>query len=94
MKRLKLIIVSYYDTITLIIHFTNEVFLWRLKMKENIIKWIWQHKDYPNFKYNKLELTELLSKIEYNRGILDGISKLFSSDDIVKIESRLQIPPS
>ena len=55
-------------------------------MKENIIKWIWQHKDYPNFKYNKLELTELLSKIEYNRGILDGISKLFSSDDIVKIE--------
>ena len=55
-------------------------------MKENIIKWMWQHKDYPNFKYNKLELTELLSKIEYNRGILDGISKLFSSDDIVKIE--------
>ena len=36
-------------------------------MKENIIKWIWQHKDYPNFKYNKLELTELLSKIEYNK---------------------------
>ena len=55
-------------------------------MKENIIKWIWQHKDYPNFKYNKLELTDLLTKIEYNRGILYGISKLFSSDDIVKIE--------
>ena len=55
-------------------------------MKEDITKWIWQHKDYPNFKYNKLELTDLLSKIEYNRGILDGISKLFSSDDIVKIE--------
>lgn len=55
-------------------------------MKENIIKWIWQHKDYPNFKYNKLVLTDLLTKIEYNRGILDGISKLFSSDDIFKIE--------
>ena len=51
-------------------------------MKENIIKWIWQHKDYPNFKYNKLELTDLLTQIEYNRGILDGISKLFSSEDI------------
>lgn len=47
-------------------------------MKEDITKWIWQHKDYPNFKYNKLELTDLLTQIEYNRGILDGISKLFS----------------
>ena len=55
-------------------------------MKEDITKWIWQHKDYPNFKYNKLELTDLLTQIEYNRGILDGISKLFSSEDIVKIE--------
>ena len=55
-------------------------------MKENIIKWIWQHKDYQHFKYNKLEITDLLTQIEYNKGILDGISKLFSSDDIVKIE--------
>ena len=55
-------------------------------MKEDITKWIWQHKDYSNFKYNKLELTDLLTQIEYNRGILDGISKLFSSEDIVKIE--------
>lgn len=55
-------------------------------MENNIIKWIWQHKDYPNFKYDKSKLTDLLTQIEYNRGILDGISKLFSSDDIVKIE--------
>ena len=55
-------------------------------MKENIIKWMWQHKDYQHFKYNKLEITDLLTQIEYNKGILDGISKLFSSDDIVKIE--------
>jgi len=55
-------------------------------MKENIIKWIWQHKDYPNFKYDKLKLTDLLTQIEYNRGILDGVSKLVSSDDIVKVE--------
>ncbi|MCG3717749.1 DUF4172 domain-containing protein [Aliarcobacter butzleri] len=55
-------------------------------MENNIIKWIWQHKDYPNFKYDKSKLGNLLTQIEYNRGILDGISKLFSSDDIVKIE--------
>ena len=55
-------------------------------MKENIVKWIWQHQDYPKFKYDKSKLIDLLNQIEYNRGLLDGISKLFSSDDIVKIE--------
>ena len=55
-------------------------------MKENIKKWIWQHPDYPNFQYDKLKLTDLISQIDYHRGLLDGISKLFSSDDIVKIE--------
>jgi Fic family protein len=55
-------------------------------MKEEIRKWIWQHQDYPNFKYDKSKLTEIISKIDYNRGILDGISKLFSEDDIVNIE--------
>ena len=45
-------------------------------MKEDITKWIWQHKDYPNFKYNKLELTDLLTQIEYNRGILGQNSTL------------------
>jgi Fic family protein len=55
-------------------------------MKENIIKWIWQHPNYPNFQYDKLKLTGLVSQIDYHRGLLDGISKLFSSDDIVKIE--------
>ncbi len=55
-------------------------------MKEDIIKWIWQHKDYPNFKYDKSKLIDLLTQIEYHRGQLDGISKLFNSEDIVKIE--------
>ena len=55
-------------------------------MKEDIIKWIWQHKDYPNFKYDKSKLTDLLTQIEYHRGQLDGISKLFNSEDITKIE--------
>lgn len=55
-------------------------------MKEKIIKWIWQHQDYPNFKYDKTKLTDIISQIDYRRGILDGISKLFSEDDILNIE--------
>ena len=55
-------------------------------MNENIIKWIWQHKEYPNFKYDKTKLSNLISEIEYKRGTLDGISKLFSADDIRTIE--------
>jgi len=55
-------------------------------MKETSIKWIWQHKEYPNFKYDKSQFTELIGQIDYNRGILDGVSKLFNEDDIVKIE--------
>jgi Fic family protein len=55
-------------------------------MKETIIKWIWQHPEYPNFKYDKSQLTNLVGQIDYNRGILDGVSKLFNEDDIVKIE--------
>ena len=55
-------------------------------MKETILKWIWQHLEYPNFKYDISQLTTLISQIDYNRGILDGVSKLFNEDDIVKIE--------
>ncbi|MDD2651637.1 MAG: DUF4172 domain-containing protein [Sulfurimonas sp.] len=55
-------------------------------MKEEIKKWIWQHQEYPNFKYDKSKLTETISKIDYSRGILDGISKLFEPSDIVNIE--------
>lgn len=55
-------------------------------MKEEIRKWIWQHQDYPNFKYDKSKFAEIISKIDYSRGILDGISKLFECEDIVNIE--------
>jgi Fic family protein len=55
-------------------------------MEQSINKWIWQHKDYPNFRYDKIKLQELINDIEYNRGILDGISRLFTQDDIRKIE--------
>jgi len=55
-------------------------------MKEITKKWIWQHKEYPNFKFDKSRLSDLISQIDYKRGILDGMSKLFSEDDIINIE--------
>ena len=53
---------------------------------QDIVKWIWQHPDYPNFNYDKEKLTKLIGNIDYNRGILDGISKLFNKEDILNIE--------
>jgi len=53
---------------------------------KSIKKWIWQHEEYPNFKYDKAVLLDLLNDLEYNRGILDGVSKLFSHDDVKNIE--------
>jgi len=50
------------------------------------IKWIWQHKNYPTFSYNKEKLSTLISELEYLRGVLDGYSKLFNKEDIRKIE--------
>ena len=55
-------------------------------MDENIKKWLWQHKNYPTFPYKKDELTTLLSKIEYNRGLLDGISKSFAKEEVKELE--------
>jgi len=52
----------------------------------SIVKWIWQHQDYPNFHYDKEKLTQLIAEIEYHRGTLDGISKLFNQEDIRRIE--------
>ena len=55
-------------------------------MQEDIKKWIWQHPNYPNFNYDKSQLSELISQIDYHRGILDGMAKLFNQDDIRKIQ--------
>jgi len=53
---------------------------------EEDIKWIWQHKNYPTFAYDKGQLSTLISDIEYLRGVLDGSSKLFNEDALRKIE--------
>ena len=55
-------------------------------MEKDIKKWIWQHPNYPNFYYDKSQLSELISQIDYHRGILDGMTKLFNQDDIRRIQ--------
>jgi len=55
-------------------------------MNKNIKKWIWQHEQYPNFKYDKELLLDELNELEYNRGILDGVSLFFNDNDIKNIE--------
>ena len=55
-------------------------------MDENIKTWLWQHENYPNFPYVKDELTDLLSTIDYNRGLLDGISKTFAQEEVKELE--------
>ena len=55
-------------------------------MEQNIKKWLWQHRDYPSYPYDKIRLQELIAKIEYNRGQLDGMAQLFVDKDIKEIE--------
>jgi len=55
-------------------------------MDKKIIKWIWQHPNYPKFNYDKSKLDKLIEDINYHQGILDGVSKLFNQDDIRQIE--------
>jgi len=58
----------------------------RSKMEKNIKKWVWQHENYPNFPYDKSQLTALLNSLEYNRGLLDGVAKFFNSRDKISVE--------
>ena len=55
-------------------------------MGENIVKWVWQDERYPEFPYNFELLKDVLAKIEYNRGVLDGLVKVFKSRDVKELE--------
>ena len=48
-------------------------------MKE--IKWIWEHADYPNFKYDNTELDTALSQVSRNTGILEGTINTLNTSD-------------
>lgn len=58
----------------------------RKKMKETLIKWVWQHGSYPNFPYDKSQVLELISQIEYHRGVLHGISQVINKKDKKNLE--------
>ena len=45
-------------------------------------KWIWQHKDYPNFIYDKEKLEPILLEIKYHQGLLDGIYETVNTDEL------------
>ena len=55
-------------------------------MNNKLSKWIWQHPDYPNFKFNNKQLTNVIKEIEYNRGILGGISQIFNKNELKNIQ--------
>nr|WP_275855929.1 DUF4172 domain-containing protein [Sulfurimonas sp. MAG313] len=55
-------------------------------MSKQIVKWIWQHPEFPKFNYKVLALNTLMGEIDYLRGKLDGVSQLFSQEDIRKFE--------
>lgn len=49
-------------------------------------KWIWQHKNYPNFPYNHAELDALLSQVSRNTGMLEGTLNTLSLDSTTTIQ--------
>ena len=52
-------------------------------------KWIWQHKNYPNFSYNRENLEPLLQEIKYHQGLLDGIYSFINDEDLAKAQIEI-----
>ena len=52
-------------------------------------KWIWQHKNYPNFSYNRENLEPLLQEIKYHQGLLDGIYSSINDEDLGKAQIEI-----
>jgi len=53
-------------------------------MKEK--KWIWEHADYPNFKYDNAKLDTALSQISRNTGILEGTISTLNTSNTTSIQ--------
>lgn len=45
-------------------------------------KRIWQHKDYPNFIYDKEKLEPLLFNIKHHQELLNGVYKNINTDEL------------
>lgn len=53
-------------------------------MKEK--KWIWEHHDYPNFKYDSSKLDTSLSQVSRNTGILEGTISTLNKNSTTSIQ--------
>jgi len=49
-------------------------------------KWIWEHKDYPNFQHNHTELDTILSQVSRNTGILEGTINTLNASNTTSIQ--------
>lgn len=45
-------------------------------------KWIWQHKDYPNFTYDSKKLENLIQKISLEQGYLIAITQTMNTSNV------------
>ena len=49
-------------------------------------KWIWEHKNYPNFQHNHTELDAVLSQVSRNTGILEGTINTLNTSNTTSIQ--------
>lgn len=57
-------------------------------MIKNVIKWIWQHEDYPHFEYSLEALMPTISKLEYLEGQIATLLEFL--DDTSSVENKLR----
>jgi len=55
-------------------------------MAQIIKKWIWEHKNYPNFSYDRERLSEKLKRVEYLRGLVSGVLAVANKDEFDELE--------
>ena len=49
-------------------------------------KWIWEHSDYPNFKYDTIKLDTALSQVSRNTGVLEGTINTLNASNTTSIQ--------
>ncbi len=56
---------------------------------QQVKKWIWQQKEYPNFYYDKEKFESLFLDIRYEQGLLDGIYRSIKGDDLLQTQVEI-----
>ena len=49
-------------------------------------KWIWEHTNYPNFKYDASRLDAILSQVSRNTGVLEGMISILNESNTSSIQ--------